>query len=755
MKKLLLSLLLLAGASGASTALAQTWTGVAPATAANASGDEGTVYLWNVATKTFLEKGGRWGTEAVQGSASNGQAFTVEKSGSAYKLKANFTAADGGSGYLTFMGATTGSVNGHDKLNYYVDQNASSYITFTFTSTDGGYTISNNSYYLCAAYNSSSSSTYTSIAINGFLSSAATNNVWQLVTLKERKEYFQTSTESGQADAGATFLMKDYDFARKDGSISNWKIAGGSDMVNGSYSDGKAVHTPSDYAGTTTTTTTYTYSIKCNYRSVWSSSSHTFPYTSSTKLTEGTRTSNFITGSSCSSEHNRYNPSSQEVTLTDTKTETTTEGGYTYYVGNGIDNDDSNQLNNGGKWAANIHGASGKLYQTITVPMAGQYRIKCKGLTSKAGCATLYATSNDVTATTAFSTHSLDVTTATYLDPYTALQADNASAAVTVNVADGNLSITFGVEVADGDADTWTFFDDFELEFIGVGNIYVILDETKQSVDYLNKQNENDKVKQYKSTVYLHRSFTAGVWNTIVLPFDLNAGAITAAFGAGTKVSKFVGATDADKPTSLFFEPVTEMEKDHLYLIIPGNSEPTVNVKVTATADESIMLEEKYYTLDGVSFAREESYPEDGLVGGQDSGNETYTGDTQLEFKGIYMQKQGCIPAHSYLIKAGTEDVEGSTGVWYYRTVTSSSRGFRGWLQPKSTGATKVESIVVNGVEIPTEDVTGIEGLTIVEAPVNGNIYTISGQLVRANATSTEGLAKGIYVVNGKKVVVK
>lgn len=747
MKKLLLSLLLLAGASGASTALAQTWTGVAPADVAGKSGDEGTVYLWNVATKTFLEKGGRWGTEAVQGSASNGQAFTVETSGSAYKLKANFTAADGGSGYLTFMGAKTGSVNGHDKLNYYVDQNLSSYITFTFTAKDGGYTISNNNYYLCAAYNSSSSSTYTSIAINGFLSSAATNNVWQLVTLKERKEYFQTSTESGQADAGATFLMNDYDFARKDGSISNWKIAGGSAMVNGSYSTGTAVHSPSDYAATT-----YTYSITCNWTSAWSGSqSHTFNYTSSTKLTEGTRTSNFIKGSSCSSEHYYYDPSSQVVTHTNT----TSTSNYTYYVGNGIDNDDSNQLNNGGKWAANIHGASGKLYQTITVPMAGQYRIKCKGLTSKEGCATLYATSNDVTATSAFSTHSLDVTSASYLDPYTALQADDASAAVTVNVADGNLSITFGVEVAEGDADTWTFFDDFELEFIGVGNIYVILDETKQSVDYLNTQNENENVKKYKSTVYLHRSFTAGVWNTIVLPFDLNAGAITAAFGAGTKVSKFVGATDADKPTSLFFEPVTEMEKDHLYLIIPGNSEPTVNVKVTATADESITLEDKYYTLDGVSFAREDSYPEDGLVGGQDSGKETYTGDTQLEFKGIYKQQKNCIPANSYLIKAGTEDVEGSTGVWYYRTVTSSSRGFRGWLQPKSANATKVESIVVNGVEIPTEDVTGIEGLTIVEAPVNGNIYTISGQLVRANATSTEGLAKGIYVVNGKKVVVK
>lgn len=34
-------------------------------------------------------------------------------------------------------------------------------------------------------------------------------------------------------------------------------------------------------------------------------------------------------------------------------------------------------------------------------------------------------------------------------------------------------------------------------------------------------------------------------------------------------------------------------------------------------------------------------------------------------------------------------------------------------------------------------------------------IFNLNGQQVRSNATSTKGLTKGIYIINGKKVVVK
>ena len=49
--------------------------------------------------------------------------------------------------------------------------------------------------------------------------------------------------------------------------------------------------------------------------------------------------------------------------------------------------------------------------------------------------------------------------------------------------------------------------------------------------------------------------------------------------------------------------------------------------------------------------------------------------------------------------------------------------------------------------------VTGINNLNVENMPVD--IYTVGGQLVKKAATSTKGLPKGIYIVNGQKVTVK
>ena len=48
----------------------------------------------------------------------------------------------------------------------------------------------------------------------------------------------------------------------------------------------------------------------------------------------------------------------------------------------------------------------------------------------------------------------------------------------------------------------------------------------------------------------------------------------------------------------------------------------------------------------------------------------------------------------------------------------------------------------------------GIEFIGV-ESTLTGDIYDLSGRLVKKNATSIEGLQKGIYLINGKKVAVK
>lgn len=54
-------------------------------------------------------------------------------------------------------------------------------------------------------------------------------------------------------------------------------------------------------------------------------------------------------------------------------------------------------------------------------------------------------------------------------------------------------------------------------------------------------------------------------------------------------------------------------------------------------------------------------------------------------------------------------------------------------------------------------ETTGVDQIEI-ETPsetVDNNVYNMNGQIVRKNSTSLAGLAQGVYLVNGKKYIVK
>ena len=89
-------------------------------------------------------------------------------------------------------------------------------------------------------------------------------------------------------------------------------------------------------------------------------------------------------------------------------------------------------------------------------------------------------------------------------------------------------------------------------------------------------------------------------------------------------------------------------------------------------------------------------------------------------------------------------------------------RGFSVWFRPTST--TKEAKLMLDGISMDDETtdisqlVYGDEGFgenhSKVEKFANG-IYTLQGQLVRSDNHSLHNLPSGIYIVNGKKVVVK
>ncbi len=291
-----------------------------------------------------------------------------------------------------------------------------------------------------------------------------------------------------------------------------------------------------------------------------------------------------------------------------------------------------------------------------------------------------------------------------------------------------------------------------------------MLDEDQTNGDYIKAQVATDETsKTTKRKLYLHRSLNANVWNSIVLPVNLTVSQFQSAFGDDAKLSAFKGAINKDMPTRLYFEEVeidrdskneTAVEAGKLYIIKPTKSEPTDQTEVEVPETESKLT--SYYSIVGVNPLVDATINYSSKVYGE-TGEETYGSTTKCQFVGTYVKlgDTNKIPANSYVLNGNNKG--GVAGLWYYRTKETASKGFRGWLQmaTSSTSEAKKISFSINGI-VDEDEVTAIEGLEVNPATAkNAAIYNLSGQLVRSSAAGTEGLAKGIYIQNGKKFIVK
>lgn len=705
------------------------WTGTDPLSivSSTSGSDQNTVYLYNVGKKLWLGRGGRWGTEAILSEVA--QEFTMSGSfSSGYKLKSSLQVEDGGSAsFLTMADGSSKNIP-NDWLNYYLDHNLDGGLSVVYflpvSTTDGTNTYSiysmssnypsrvsrNKPYYMAAAHNTGSSDdSGLSDYINAFLKNSLPtdkSDQWILVTRAEYKDKFQKANASQAQPVPGTFLMRDNDFARNDNEVTNWKC-----VFNGTEHN--------LYNGVTTST-------------------------------------------SVSTDKNTYQHTPTDATNL-----------YTYYVGNGYGND-NNQMQHGGKWTANIHGASGEVHQTLDgIFREGWYQVRCHAFTTGAsGTAHLFASVDGATQkTTKFTEYAEDniLTLASaptsYVNAYSVVNGsqiiDGATsypytASVLVYVSSkssGMQNLKLGIKVSGAAKNAWTCFDSFQIYYLGSTANEVVLDETRTSVDYMNEQN-TDKARNSKSTVYLHRSLNAGKWNSLVLPFSMNENQIQTVFGSGTIVSAFRGATDASHPNRLYFAETKAIEAGKLYIIKPSKGEDANQPEVTATVNsDNIKLSKgsSYYTIPQVNYGQTGVYQ--ASVSG-DKGSEAYKGP-QLQFVGTYVSDsddgEASIPANSYVLKGGTSE---TAGLWYYRTVKTKTKGFRGWLQQVSGNAKSTE-FCINGIVDETTAIDDIE----VSAPAvtvrRRGVYTLSGQRVREAGTQLTGLPDGIYIVDGRKVVVR
>lgn len=771
------------GREGVQTTAA--WTGSTPS---DANGK--TVYLYNVGTKQFLGKGGRWGTEATMNV--EGVPFTLTYSGGTFTLTSKVKLEGGNSnGKLTLM---DGKVSGHDKYNYSVDQPGSS---FTASQQGNGYVITSgatsgstmygNTYKVVAsgAYQKAYAKLSTEKWEQGDSTDYAT---WIIVTEQERKDAFQTVNNAHKAAVNATFLMSDFDFARNDNSCSDWKTgatATGTTTGSLSYAGNKDC-TPEDAM----TKTWYTYTSTHEYKKQFLiPQSHI-----STIVTTEDHGDTWVRECQKSSEH--ANGYTTTVTYNRVPKETKVVEGYTYYLGNGYPNGDI-QASYGGDWTANIHGPRGSVVQTIpnaNMIKEGWYRVSCVGFTTATkGIARLFAaagkgnTTGSTTQSEKFAIANLAKIDAaskptTYVAASKLLDTPNVNtydASVKVYVSKkengtGFETLSFGIQVGsaadatqDADADAWTCFDNFKIEYLGTPPNELILDEDQTDGGYIKAQAADDNKTLQKSVVYLHRTMNPGTWNSLVLPISLTVGQVKSSFGDQVRISKFVGARE-DNPQRIVFDPITAdrndnaaiaIEEGQLYLVKPtaDGGMPTEQTEKTFDYNGTTISVKNYYTIVGVTFKQKKDVKDvnyNTRVEGT-KGSEEFETTKEVQFVGTYVKcfDNNNIPANSYVLNGN--NVGGTAGLWYYRTVPTNTKGFRGWLQSVNGQPSKVFEYEIEGVvEQVNGDVTAIDGIEAAQQS-SANIYNLNGQLVRQGATSTEGLPSGLYIVGGKKVVVK
>lgn len=127
--------------------------------------------------------------------------------------------------------------------------------------------------------------------------------------------------------------------------------------------------------------------------------------------------------------------------------------------------------------------------------------------------------------------------------------------------------------------------------------------------------------------------------------------------------------------------------------------------------------------------------------------------------KGSVIQRTGTVGASEGRITTNDyffqQDDKGAMKLYRYEANKKYGiRGFSGWFHKIANDASVKEFSI--GL-FSANDTTPIEMIKNEElnGGMAGNVYSMSGVLMKANATDLDNLPKGIYIVNGKKYIVK
>lgn len=356
--------------------------------------------------------------------------------------------------------------------------------------------------------------------------------------------------------------------------------------------------------------------------------------------------------------------------------------------------------------------------------------------------------------------------------------------------------IRFGLIIGNDQNDTkvdaaneWTVFDDFRLLYASDDkSADLILDEDRDNLSYL-----KDCSNTYKNTVlHLNKTFTKDKWNSFVLPVSLKRDQFRQAFGANARLAKLSGLTSSE----IQFETVDMDKNDNAevlsaytpYIIFPTKIHtdttkvsPAYKATLQTTVGESktqeVVIKANHYDIPNVTFKTNSANENDlsqmntdtwvsdvtTTVGNSNGSMKAYGTFARTFGKNATQDKNGVYNFNNnYDIIDGRDNLIGcyffDQGNLYYSSKdrVRGLRGFSCWFKPgASSSSPKKLNLYIDGVANGT---TGIDEVAFGDEEPTGKaakgIYNMNGQLV-SNGSDTTNLPAGMYIVNGKKCVVR
>ena len=338
-------------------------------------------------------------------------------------------------------------------------------------------------------------------------------------------------------------------------------------------------------------------------------------------------------------------------------------------------------------------------------------------------------------------------------------------------------------------ANELTAVDEFKLLYAGPRrNPELILDEESTDLRYLTMATD-----EYKNSVlHLNRKLNDNMWNSLILPVDLTWGQMKRTFGDAVKVAKLAALTENSvqfvtvEPDSdddvmvkafepyIVYPPYTQVKSapytvEHFYTSEGEDNSHWLGTNYEISTDENNRLTKTlkgdHYDITMVSLDRKKlneyvnttNWVSKTIVSATDGGMDCKGTMAKTYEKGEIIEGRDNLNGDYFMYKGKLIQVPHGN-MDDGKPYSYGLKAFRCWfeLTGNATGKPSQVSLLIDGVEDSTTGIDDIHGSTDCTSYKRGieGVFNMNGQMVRRSC-SLEGLPKGMYIVNGKKIIIR